>query len=426
VEYVMDVKLAEECAGGLLQPPIHHHYLSGPLPIEGWMIDSGGPGRTIRLRVDDRIIDTPITLQPRPDLREAYPGLPASAEVIGFSALLDTMMFADGEHRLRCVACHGETETDVGGCVFRVRNGPRGYLAARFLTGKGLEIGALHSPQPVPYWCTGVTYVDRLDVEGLRRQYPTMADMHFIDVDVVDDGEILEKFAESSQDFIIANHFLEHCQDPIGTIERHLELLKPGGILFMAIPDKRETFDLPRPVTSLEHLFRDHEKGPAWSYMDHMYETVCLIWKVSRAVAEAEVKRLVDMRYSIHFHVWTLSELLEMLVEIRHRYALAYDIEVVLRNGPESIVVLRKRTEPVPKGTWPPRPRLGAGLARLSTNAGSRLAPPGSMQRRALRLGVRGVQVLRHEGLRTFAMKCARKVESTRRRWMPDDGSAAS
>jgi hypothetical protein len=421
----MDIKPAEGCCG-FLQPFINHHYVSGPLPIEGWMIDPDGPGRLIRLRVDGRILDTPIALKPRPELREAYPNLPDSADVIGFSAMLDTMMFSEGEHCLRCVACKGEAEMDFAGCVFRVRNGPRGYLAGRFLAGKGLEIGALHSPQPVSVWCSGVTYVDRLDVESLRRHYPELADLHFIDVDVVDDGEKLEKFASSSQDFIIANHFLEHTQDPIGTIKRHLEVLKPGGILFMAIPDKRETFDLPRPVTSLEHLFRDHEQGPAWSYMDHMHEVVRLVGKMSGAVAEAEVKRLVDIQYSTHFHVWTQNELLEMLVEIRHRYALAYDIEAVLRNGPESIVVLRKRSEPVPNGTWPPQPKLAAVLARLSTKAGSRLAPVGSLRRRALRLGFRGTQVLRNEGLRAFAVKCARKVQSSRRHVMSEDGSVAS
>ena len=65
-----------------------------------------------------------------------------------------------------------------------------------------------------------------------------------------------------SQDFIIANHFLEHTENPIGTIETHLGKLKPGGVLFYAVPDKRYTFDFRRPVTPIEHMVADYEQGP--------------------------------------------------------------------------------------------------------------------------------------------------------------------
>ena len=75
-----------------------------------------------------------------------------------------------------------------------------------------------------------------------------------------------------SQDFIIANHFIEHTEDPIGTIKRFLTVLRPQGILYMAVPDKRFTFDLERPLTSLEHLLRDHTEGPEWSRESHFRE----------------------------------------------------------------------------------------------------------------------------------------------------------
>jgi predicted SAM-dependent methyltransferase len=318
------------------------------MEISGWMVDYAGPGGTIAITVDDRPISAPIQKLPRPDLHAAYPDAAAVGEVTGFRVQLESAQFADGEHRLSCIARRGEAETVIASGTFLVQNGPRAYLGALFLKGSGLEIGALHSPHPVPSSCERVTYVDRLDVDGLRRHYPELADKPLVTVDVIDDGEELKTFAPSSQDFIIANHFLEHTQDPIGTIERHLEVLRPGGILFMAIPDKRQTFDLPRPVTTLEHLYRDHEEGPAWSYMDHVREVVSLVGKMSGAVAEAGVKKIVDTQYSLHFHVWTQNELLEMLVDIRRRLALPFDIEAVVQNGVESLVVLRKRHEPLP------------------------------------------------------------------------------
>ena len=87
--------------------------------------------------------------------------------------------------------------------------------------------------------------------------------------------------------------------------------------------------------------------------------------EIGRALPRAETKRLVDMQYSIHIHVWTQNELLEMLVEIRRRYGLPFDIEAVIRNGDESLVALRKRHEPIPRPACPPRPKLAARLARL-------------------------------------------------------------
>ena len=69
-----------------------------------------------------------------------------------------------------------------------------------------------------------------------------------------------------------ANHFLEHTQDPVGTLRSHLRVLRPRGVLYMAIPDKRKTFDHDRPLTSLEHVLRDFHEGPEWSKSAHFDE----------------------------------------------------------------------------------------------------------------------------------------------------------
>ena len=106
----------------------------------------------------------------------------------------------------------------------------------------------------------------------LRREYPELADWDLTEVDIVDDGEKLAKIPAESQDFIIANHFLEHTEDPIGTIETHLGKLKPGGVLFYAVPDKRFTFDFRRPVTPIEHMVADFEEGPERSRAEHYRE----------------------------------------------------------------------------------------------------------------------------------------------------------
>ena len=94
---------------------------------------------------------------------------------------------------------------------------PRKSLAKRFIRGRGIEIGALHNPLWVPPRSC-VTYVDRMDENDLRRHYPELNDLPLVKVNIVDDGEKLTAFEPNSQDFIIANHFLEHAQNPISTI----------------------------------------------------------------------------------------------------------------------------------------------------------------------------------------------------------------
>src|SRR5829696_632327 len=97
------------------------------------------------------------------------------------------------------------------------RSGPprweatRDDLAFRYLRGSGIEIGALYRPQRVPPTAR-VRYVDQASGEDLRRIYP---EHDWVQApDVVDEGERLAKFADESLDFVIANHMLEHVEDP--------------------------------------------------------------------------------------------------------------------------------------------------------------------------------------------------------------------
>jgi SAM-dependent methyltransferase len=326
---------------GHLDSPTDDQVVTGTLDVAGWVVDPTGPGGVIELRVDDHPLLNAVQKASRPDVEAAFRSNSSPREVTAYMARIDTSHFPDGLHRLMCVVRKSGKETVVASRTFQTRNCPRSTLSSQYLHGSGIEIGALHNPMGLPGDCT-VTYVDRMNVRDLRQHYPELVDKSLVDVDVIDDGEKLATFGVSSQDFIIANHFLEHTQDPIGTIKRHLEVLKPGGILYMAVPDKRETFDRKRPVTSLEHLYRDYFEGADWSYMDHVREWVSLVGDLTGESFQEAVQDVIDKQYSIHFHVWTQNELLEFLVDIRRRLSLPFDIRAVSLNGYESIVVLKK------------------------------------------------------------------------------------
>jgi predicted SAM-dependent methyltransferase len=251
-------------------------------------------------------------------------------------------------------------------------------LAYRYLSGEGLEIGALNLPQPVPEAAT-VRNVDRSTPEQMREAYSELADAELREVDVLDDGERLESIADASQDFIVANHFLEHTGDPIGTIGVHLSKLKPGGVLFYAVPDKRYTFDFRREPTTIEHMVRDHQEGPEVSRREHFDEWGFLVVGTARDREDpiwpqraAEIARELEAEdFSIHTHAWTEASFLELLLHCREHYAEAFEIEAFARRELEIVVVLRK-VGALPEPASSPRtaPELAAEADALRARVG--------------------------------------------------------
>lgn len=227
----------------------------------------------------------------------------------------------------------------VGTLVDRRFAQRRWTLSERHIAGNGLEIGALHKPLRVPDDAR-VRYVDRYDEAGLRSHYPELDELPLVKVDVVDDGETLATIPDASVDFVIANHFIEHTQNPLQTLSNHLRVLREGGVLYLAVPDKRRTFDVDRALTPLEHVLRDFEQGPAGSRDEHFRDWVVHVDKPEDV--EARVAELSDADYSIHFHVWTPQAFSELLEHARGELEMPFTIAEVLRNGIEFIVILRR------------------------------------------------------------------------------------
>ena len=76
------------------------------------------------------------------------------------------------------------------------------------------------------------------------------------DVDLVGSsthiGELVRARGEAGTfDYVVSSHNFEHLPNPIRFLQGCAEALRPGGILSMAIPDRRACFDYFRPVTRL-------------------------------------------------------------------------------------------------------------------------------------------------------------------------------
>ena len=217
----------------------------------------------------------------------------------------------------------------------------RQTLSRRYLAGQGIEIGALHQPLPVPDGAS-VTYVDRMDVTGLRKHYPELGKVDF-KCDRVDDGEKLDTFADESLDFIVANHMLEHCEDPIGTVCNHLKRLRSGGCLYYAIPARQYGFDRERPLTQWEHLLSDNEHGAEASRWEHYLQYATLVdARPSPEETLAYARHLMSHRYSIHFHVWDESTFGKFLRKLKKHLSGAFRVENFTASGSEVIAILKK------------------------------------------------------------------------------------
>ncbi len=220
----------------------------------------------------------------------------------------------------------------------------RTMLSNKYIRGTGVEVGALHMPLDLPP-NVNVQYVDYMPVKKLRKHYPELKKLPLVNVDIVDDGEKLNKVPDNSLNFIIANHFLEHCHDPIGTIITFYNKLLDGGVLYMAVPDKRFTFDMYRPVTAYNHLLDEHKAQSAQKYyVEHAEEIVNLTELVTaKNKVKKRVDELVKLNYSIHYHVWEQRNMIDFFYNTAEKFNLDIEIEAMASNVHEVIFIIRKQ-----------------------------------------------------------------------------------
>jgi SAM-dependent methyltransferase len=213
-------------------------------------------------------------------------------------------------------------------------------IALRFLREEGIEIGALDFPLRLPRG-TRVRYVDYLDATGLRETHDSTLreGRPLIAPDVVDDGARLASFVDGSLDFVVANHMLEHVEDPIAALQHQLRVLRPGGILYLTLPDARWTFDAPRERTTPEHLLRDHREGPQVSRLEHYEECARLIEGHRGEMAEQRAQEMEAQGLRPHFHVWEPLTFAGFLAAVD----LPCSLELLQASVGEFAVVLRKQ-----------------------------------------------------------------------------------
>lgn len=199
---------------------------------------------------------------------------------------------------------------------------------SKYLKDSGLEIG----PGPHPWPVTEGTKVTYIGNEKRPNEH----------LDVVDDGELLITIDDNSQDFVVSSHVLEHFPSPLNALETWYRVLKSGGYVVMAVPNKDETFDKPRRITPLNELVSAYntELGRRWFGVRQWLE-----WgKLFHKLEGDELSNWVDLNMSqnknIHFPVWdppTYKEFIDHACKL-----LGFELVEHHHVGFEFLTVLRK------------------------------------------------------------------------------------
>jgi predicted SAM-dependent methyltransferase len=130
-------------------------------------------------------------------------------------------------------------------------------LAHKYLDNlHGIEIGAsAHNPFNLPH-CLNVDYTDDMNTAFKKAEVVNCGKA--APVDVVSNGDTLP-FEDSSQDYLVNSHVLEHFFDPIKTLEEWRRVVKPGGYILSIVPHELRVPDESRPADTLQNLIDRHE-----------------------------------------------------------------------------------------------------------------------------------------------------------------------
>ena len=237
----------------------------------------------------------------------------------------------------------------------------------------GVEIGPLMNPI-VPRSMGEIYYIDHATTEALRTKYendPNVDINEIVDVDYVWGEKSLTELTQAKQpfDYLIASHVIEHVPNLIGWLEEVRSILKPGGILSLAIPDKRQCFDYKRQPTRLCDLFEAYLHGSkrptSRQIFDHLASAVSLEGRIawaekvdetatfvhchSLAIARDVAKSAFESNayHDVHCWVFTPVSFFKLLEELAELGLLRFEIAQFYGTvGCEFFVSLRAVDQP--------------------------------------------------------------------------------
>lgn len=129
----------------------------------------------------------------------------------------------------------------------------------------GAEIGPLDRPL-VSKAGASVFYVDHCDTAALKQKYAADSNVsiELLQVDAVwgeltlaqalQAADSISGLPSKGLDYVVASHVIEHVPDLVTWLQEVAETLSGTGVLRLAVPDKRFTFDFRRRISTLPEV----------------------------------------------------------------------------------------------------------------------------------------------------------------------------
>ena len=206
-------------------------------------------------------------------------------------------------------------------------------------TQEGLEIGPLCWPLVTKAESNGkIYYVDFSTAEKSREKYkddPNVDVNNIVETDYLWGKQTLPELVDGKLfDYVVASHVIEHVPNMLGWLREVASVLKDNGILALAIPDKRYTFDYKRELTTLGVLVESYLMNKRRPGIKDIFDQVSLATKVDsyeawsgkldpsklihhgtpyEALVQAKKYLLSDEYNDVHVNILTPSSFLDIL-----------------------------------------------------------------------------------------------------------------
>jgi SAM-dependent methyltransferase len=85
-------------------------------------------------------------------------------------------------------------------------------------------------------------------------------------------GSELVSVENSTYDFVLSSHNLEHFANPVKALKEWKRVIRPSGALILALPNYKQTFDHRREPTSVDHMLEDFDRNVGEDDLTHLQE----------------------------------------------------------------------------------------------------------------------------------------------------------
>ena len=330
--------------------------------VAGWAADSKGNPAHVIIHVNGRVVTSAAERVPRPDL--AAHGI---SEQGGFSFVFEQPL--DVTERVEVLLPDGSHLTGSPCTSHQARL--RELLDEIRPEMRGLEVGPLDRPilSKAKY---SVSYVDHATREELIAKYKasatpeTLASERIAPVDIVwAPGRTLADCVPPGvkYDYCLASHVVEHIADPIGWLQQIALVLKDGGIVSLAVPDKERTFDhlraVTRPADLIDAYVRQITRPSPRQVFDHI-TSVSEIGLEARPASPALIREAFahalgvhhSERYlDVHCHVFTQASFFEVFEIVAHTGILPFKLRrfYPTRTGANEFIVSLQKCSAQPE-----------------------------------------------------------------------------